>query len=76
MEDLQQLNLSDLLDLLIEQTTHHTNLISLGATPEQFRISNEILRQLQKEIELRRSAKSSSQPVASSKDQSSLEISN
>ena len=76
MEDLKQLSLSDLLDLLIEQTTHHTNLISFGATPEQFRVSNEILRQLQKEIELRRLANSSSQQVASSQDQSSVEISN
>ncbi len=70
MEDLKLLSLPDLLDLLIEQTTHHTNLISLGATPEQFRISNEILKQLQKEIELRRSTLISSQKLASSQDQS------
>lgn len=70
MEDLKLLSLPDLLDLLIEQTTHHTNLISLGATPEQFRISNEILKQLQKEIELRRSTLSSSQKLASPQDQS------
>ena len=75
MDDLKQLSLSDLLDLLIEQTTHHTNLISLGATPEQFRISNEILKQLQKEIELRRLVYKSSQQVVPAKDQSSLETS-
>jgi len=70
MEDLKLLSLPDLLDLLIEQTTHHTNLISLGATPEQFRISNEILKQLQKEIEFRRATTNSAQHLASSQDQS------
>lgn len=75
MEDLKLLSLPDLLDLLIEQTTHHTNLISLGATPEQFRISNEILKQLQKEIEVRRLAHHLSQQVASAQDPSSLEVS-
>lgn len=70
MEDLKLLSLPDLLDLLIEQTTHHTNLISLGATPEQFRISNEILKQLQEEIEFRRVTFNSTPKLASSPDQS------
>jgi hypothetical protein len=70
MEDLKLLSLSDLLDLLIEQTTHHTNLISLGATPEQFRISNEILKQLQKEIECRRLSINPAQKLASTTDRS------
>lgn len=75
MEDLNLLSLPDLLDLLIEQTTHHTNLISFGATPEQFRISNEILKQLQKEIEARRLAHHLSQKAASTQDPSSVEVS-
>jgi hypothetical protein len=53
MEDLKLLSLPDLLDLLIEQTIYHTNLIASGATPEQFRMSNNILRGLQNEIKLR-----------------------
>ncbi len=55
MEDLKLLSLSDLLDLLIEQTTYHTNLIASGATPEQFRMSNNILRELQVEVRIRHS---------------------
>ena len=75
MEDLKLLSLSDLIDLLIEQTTHHTQLISSGGTPEQFRVSNTILKGLQEEIELRKSANNSSQLTAASPDQS-VEISN
>ena len=54
MEHLKNLELSDILDLLIEQTAHHTQLISIGGTPEEFRISREILRSLQSEIQTRK----------------------
>ena len=52
--DLKLLTLDELLDLMIEQTSYHTQLISLGATSEQFRASGEILRELQEEITLRK----------------------
>ncbi|MGZ5248383.1 MAG: hypothetical protein ACXWV6_01205 [Chitinophagaceae bacterium] len=54
MEHLKNLDLSDLLDLLIEQTAHHTQLISIGGSPEEFRVSREILRSLQTEIYTRK----------------------
>ncbi|MGZ5219108.1 MAG: hypothetical protein ACXWWD_06215 [Chitinophagaceae bacterium] len=54
MEHLKNLDLSDLLDLLIEQTAHHTQLISIGGTPDEFRVSREILRSLQTEIYTRK----------------------
>ena len=54
MQDLQQLELSDLLDLLVQHTQDHSHLISNGATLVQFRISEDNLIQIQKEIELRK----------------------
>ena len=53
MHDLKSLELSDLLDLLIEYTAHHTKMIATRATPEEFRISRETLRELQTEIKIR-----------------------
>ena len=61
MHNLNALELSDLLDLLIEQTSHHTRLIATGGTPEEFRISREILRELQSEIKFRPKTSTSSQ---------------
>lgn len=55
MEDLKLLSLADLFDLLIDQTRYHTYLIGMGAGPEQFRLSREILSKLQSEIKLRKS---------------------
>ena len=69
MNDLKALDLSDLLDLLVEQTVYHTQLISLGGTPEEFRVSREILRKLQKEIEFRMATYISPQTNVSLPDQ-------
>jgi hypothetical protein len=55
MLHLKQIELADLLDLLIEQTTYHTQLITKGASTEEFARSSEILKELQQEIELRNS---------------------
>ena len=71
MEDLKLLSLPDLLDLLIEQTTYHTQLISKGgATGEQFRISGEALKQLQEEIALRKLAEKPDKTMFPSQDES------
>ena len=53
MLHLKQIELPDLLDLLIDQTTYHTQLITRGASAEEFARSSEILKELQQEIELR-----------------------
>jgi hypothetical protein len=55
MEDLKFLTLADLLELMIEQTKYHTYLLGIGASPEQFKVSGEILSKLQSEIKLRKS---------------------
>ena len=68
------LSLSDLLDLLIEQTNFNAHLRSLGATPDQLMISREILRNLQAEIELRKAAEKANQSIFPSQDESSLEM--
>lgn len=59
MEDLKLLSLADLIDLLIDQTRYHTYSIVMGASPEQFRQSREILSKLQSEIKLRKSVERS-----------------
>ncbi|MBC7868476.1 MAG: hypothetical protein H7X88_13155 [Gloeobacteraceae cyanobacterium ES-bin-316] len=69
MEHLKNLDLSDLLDLLIEQTAHHTQLISIGGTPEEFRVSREILRSLQTEIQTRKEIINSPPNINTSQDQ-------
>lgn len=69
MEHLKNLDLSDLLDLLIEQTAHHTHLISIGGTPEEFRVSREILRSLQTEIQTRKEIIDTPPTINTSKDQ-------
>jgi hypothetical protein len=56
MDDLKLLSLSDLLDLLIEQTSYHIHLIAVGASLEIFRNSGDFLRELQQEIRLRHAA--------------------
>jgi hypothetical protein len=71
MYDLKLLSLADLLDLMIEQTAHHTRLISLGATAQEFGVSRDILRELQSEIHLRK-ANERPQDIPL-QDQSSLE---
>jgi hypothetical protein len=72
MEDLKQLSLSDLFDLLIEQTNKHAHLRALGATSEQMMASREILRNLQAEIALRKEEKTD-QGNLSSQDKSAFE---
>jgi len=54
MLDLKNIELSDLIDLLAEQTAYHTSIRTV-AGEQQIRISMEILKELQKEIELRKS---------------------
>jgi hypothetical protein len=66
---LNALELSELLDLLIEHTAHHTDLISRGGTREEFRINREILRELQSEIEFRQTAYISPRNISHYSDQ-------
>jgi hypothetical protein len=53
MHDLKSLELPDLFNLLIEHTAHHKRMFATQATAEELRISGEILRELQTEIEIR-----------------------
>ena len=55
MLDLKNLQLSDLLDVLADQTAWHTYLITCGATEEELRSSRLLLIEIQEEIEWRRS---------------------
>jgi hypothetical protein len=71
--ELKKLELSDLLDLLIEQTSYHTHLIATGGTQEEFRVSGEILKELQTEIESRMATYTSPQANESLPDQSTEE---
>ena len=64
MLDLKQLELTDLLDLLVQHTYSHSQLIANGATLEQFKVSDENLKQIQQEIELRRLERQTNQDVA------------
>ncbi len=54
MHDLKKMELIELLDLLLEHTENHTQLIANGATFEQFNKSEGDLKQIQREIELRK----------------------
>ena len=54
MHDLKKLELIELLDLLLEHTENHTQLIANGASFEQFSKSEEELQQIQQEIEIRK----------------------
>ena len=56
MDDLKLLSLTDLLDLLIEQTSYHIHLIAVGGSLEMFRNSSQFLRELQHEIRVRNTA--------------------
>ena len=55
MQDLKQLNLSDLLENLVNQTLLHKQIILNGGTAEEFRTSKAILRELFEEIGSRKS---------------------
>ena len=76
MSELKMLNLSELLDLLMDQTSYHTNLISIGATAEQFKLSEEILRELQAEISLRKIVEKTNQSICPSQEEPPLEMAN
>jgi hypothetical protein len=76
MKNLKLLELPDLLDLLIEQTAHYTRLISVGTTPEELRISREILKELQSEIKLRKSTTDLPQNITPSQEGSSIDFFN
>ena len=66
MEDLKLLSLSDLFDLLMEQTNRHAHLRGLGATPEQMMTSRAFLVGLQAEIKLRKAAEKENKSKLSS----------
>jgi hypothetical protein len=74
MEDLKQLSLSDLIDLLVEQTNYHAHLRALDSTTDQLMISREILRNLQGEIELRKLAEKTDQSIFPSQKEPPLEM--
>jgi hypothetical protein len=54
MQDLKKMELIELLDLLLEHTENHTQLIANGSSFEQFTKSEEELKQIQQEIEIRK----------------------
>ena len=54
MQDLNHLELNELLDLLVQYTHDHSQLIANGATVNRFKESEETLIHLQQEIELRK----------------------
>lgn len=56
MLDLKNLNLSDLLDLLVDQTAWHTQLITSRASATELRNSRLLLIEIQEEIEWRKGA--------------------
>ena len=56
MQNLDQLELTELLELLVQHTQDHSRLITNGATVDRFKASEESLIRIQKEIELRKLA--------------------
>lgn len=62
MENTKLLELPKLIDLLAEQTTVYMKMVSKGATKEEFENCQTRLRTLQREIELRRGKKNTSDP--------------
>jgi hypothetical protein len=54
MKDLQLLSLTDLLDLLTEETTRYVQMISRGARDDEFQKCKELILRLQTEIERRK----------------------
>jgi hypothetical protein len=54
MQDLKKMKLIDLLDLLLEHTEYHTDLIANGASFHQVTISEQDLIEIQQEIEARK----------------------
>ena len=53
MRELKLLSLEDLLDILIDQTAHHMQLIISGGNAEEMKWSRQFLADLQKEILIR-----------------------
>ena len=66
MEDLKLLSLSDLFDLLMEQTNRHAHLRGSGAAPEQMMTSRAFLVGLQAEIKLRKTVEKENKSKLSS----------
>ena len=54
MENLKKMKLMDLLNLLLEYTESHSQLIANGASFDQVKISEQNLAEIQAEIELRK----------------------
>jgi len=54
MQNINHLELNELLDLLVQYTHDHSQLIANGATIDRFKQSEETLIHIQQEIELRK----------------------
>ena len=54
MQNLDQLELNELLDLLVQHTQEHSQLIANGATFDRFRESEDALIKIQQQIEQRK----------------------
>jgi hypothetical protein len=54
MQDLNHRDLNELLDMLVQYTHDHSQLIANGATIDRFKESEETLIHIQREIELRK----------------------
>ena len=54
MQDINHLELNELLDLLVQYTHDHSQLIANGTTIDRFKESEETLIHIQREIELRK----------------------
>ena len=63
MQDLKRLGITELLDLLIEQTTRYLRIRIYGGSKDQFDKCQLLMTQIQREIKLR---KAGNNPLASS----------
>ncbi|MFI5129924.1 MAG: hypothetical protein ACHQFX_08045 [Chitinophagales bacterium] len=57
MENLKLVSIPELIDLLAQQTALYTKMLSSGANHDDFEKCKDKIKQLQKEIELRRQNK-------------------
>jgi multidrug resistance efflux pump len=65
MEDLTHVELSDLYDLLAQQTTRYMKMLSEGATKQEFDQCREIIISIQAEIQSRKNQQSRDKTDAS-----------
>jgi multidrug resistance efflux pump len=71
MEDLTQIELSDLYDLLAQQTNRYMKMLSEGATKQEFDQCREIIIDIQAEIQSRKNQQSRDKTASSNTFQSS-----